>query len=97
MENQRPQKRDLEHLEDRVNDLEKIADSLGEVSDEDLVETLDRAVGLLKEINAGIETGLASVGGETHELGALLDGMSFGPFDEALEDLERRERESDGR
>lgn len=89
-------KREPENLEERVVELERIADALGEVSDEDLVERLEEAVGLLKEINAGIEAGLDEATTETRELGTLLDGVSFGPFDEALETLEKREREPDG-
>lgn len=89
-------KNDPEKLEGRVGELEKIADSLGDVPDEELVETLDRAVGLLKEINAGIEAGLEEATHETRELGTLLDGVSFGPFDETLEELEKRERDPDG-
>lgn len=88
--------RGSENLEGRVGELEAIADSLGEVPDDELVETLDRAVGLLGEINARIESGLDEAAGETRELGGLLGGVSFGPFDETLEELEKREREPDG-
>ncbi len=89
-------KKASENLEERVGELERIADSLGDVPNEELVEALDRAVGLLGEINAGIESGLDEAAGEARELGALLDGVSFGPFDETLEELEKREREPDG-
>jgi hypothetical protein len=89
-------KKGSENLEERVGELEKIADSLGDVPDEEIVETLDRAVGLLGEINARIESGLDEAAGETRELGSLLDGVSFGPFDETLEEFEKREREPDG-
>jgi len=83
---------DVRELEEKVGELEKLADSLGSVPDEDLVGSLDAAVGLLAEINAGIEARLAAAGAESYEIGGLLAGVDFGPFDEALEDLERRER-----
>lgn len=89
-------KKGAENLEERVGELERIADSLGDVPDENLVETLDKAVDLLGEINAGIEAGLNEATSEARELGTLLDGVSFGPFDETLEELEKREREPDG-
>ncbi len=95
-ENPGSEDRGSENLEERVGELEKIADSLGEVPDDELVETLDRAVGLLGEINARLESGLDEAAGETRELGGLLGGVSFGPFDETLEELEKREREPDG-
>jgi hypothetical protein len=85
-----------ENLEERVGELERIADSLGDVPDDELVETLDKAVELLGEINAGIESGLDDAASETRELGSLLGGVSFGPFDETLEELEKRERGDDG-
>lgn len=84
------------NLEERVGELEKIADSLGEIPDDEIVEALDRAVGLLGEINDRIESGLDEAAGETGELGSLLEGVSFGSFDETLEELEKRERGTDG-
>ena len=86
----RGQAPDLEELEKRVGELEEITDRLGTVPDEDLVETLDRAVALLREINAGIEAGIHHAGEETGELDTLLEGVDFGPFDEALSELEAR-------
>lgn len=79
-------------LEKKVGELERLTDSLGDVPDEELVRTLDRAVELLADINAGIEAGLDAAGKESGEVGALLGGIEFGPFDEALDDHERRER-----
>ena len=79
-------------LEEKVVELERLADSLGDVLDEELVGTLNGAVELLTEINAGIEARLDDAGAESREIGGLLGGVDFGPFDEALEDLERRER-----
>ena len=48
-----------------------------------------RAVALLAEVNARIEAGLSETEGETRELGDLLEKVDFGPFDAALEELER--------
>lgn len=89
MEDRAPDNRELE---EKVGELERLTDSLGGVPDEELVGTLNEAVKLLAEINAGIEARLDAAGGESREIGALLGGVDFGPFDEALEDLERRER-----
>ncbi|MDP9486424.1 MAG: hypothetical protein M3Q49_11705 [Actinomycetota bacterium] len=83
---------DARELEEKVGQLERLADSLGSVPDEELVGTLNAAVELLAEINAGIEARLDAAGAESREIGGLLEGVDFGPFDEALEDLERRER-----
>jgi hypothetical protein len=51
-------------------------------------------VELLREINAGIETELDDADRESREIGEIIDGLDLGPFDEALDELERRERES---
>ena len=83
---------DLEVLEEKLGELERLTDSLGSVPDEELVELLNEAVDLLREINTGIEARIAAAGEESHEVGTLLDGLNFGPFDEALGELERRER-----
>ncbi|MDP9409049.1 MAG: hypothetical protein M3P70_00850 [Actinomycetota bacterium] len=83
---------DARELEEKVGRLERLADSLSSVPDEELVGTLNAAVELLAEINAGIEARLDAAGAESREIGGLLEGVDFGPFDEALEDLERRER-----
>lgn len=83
---------DARELEEKVGQLERLADSLSSVPDEELVGTLNAAVELLAEINAGIEARLDAAGAESREIGGLLEGVDFGPFDEALEDLERRER-----
>ena len=88
---------DLEQLEARLVELESIADDLGNVPDEALVERLGRAVELLKEVNAGIENGMSSLDVESEEIGGLLDRVDFGAFDTALGELEERERDADGR
>jgi hypothetical protein len=85
---------EAQDLEEKVRELERLADSLGSVPDEELVGTLNRAVELLREINARIEMELEAAGGESGEIGAILDGLNLGPFDEALEEIERREREA---
>lgn len=83
---------DARDLDEKVGELERLADSLGGVSDEELVGTLNAAVELLGEINAGIEARIDAAGAESREIGGLLERADFGPFDEALEDAERRER-----
>jgi hypothetical protein len=84
--------REQEDLETKVGELEKLTDSLNEVPDEELVETLGEAVELLTEINARIEDRLDAAGEESREIGDLLGEIHFGPFDEALEEHEARER-----
>ena len=84
--------REQEDLEAKVGELEKLADSLNEVPDEELVDTLGEAVELLGEINTRIENRLDAAGEESREIGDLLGGVDFGPFDEALEEHEARER-----
>jgi hypothetical protein len=79
-------------LDEKVGELERLADSLGGVPDEELVGTLNAAVDLLGEINAGIEARLDAAGAESREIGGLLEGVDFRSFDEALEEAERRER-----
>lgn len=88
---------DLEELEARIVELENIADDLGNVPDEELTERLGRAVELLKEVNAGIEAGMTSLGEESREIGGLLDRVDFGAFDAALEELEEQEKGADER
>ena len=83
-------------LEEKVGELERLAGALGDVPDENLVATLNEAVELLGEINARIEAGVEAAGEETREADSLLAGTDFGPFDEALEELERRERNPGG-
>ena len=85
---------DLQELDEKVVELERLADSLGGLPDEELVGTLNAAVELLGEINAGIEAWLDAAGAESQEIGGILEGVDFGPFDEALKDVERRERTS---
>jgi hypothetical protein len=92
MEDRGKQQDDLGGLEEKVDELERLIDSLDDVPEEELVGTLNEAVELLAEINAGIEARLDTAGDESREIGTLLGHVDFGPFDEALEDHEHRER-----
>jgi hypothetical protein len=92
MEDRGKQQDDLGGLEAKVDELEKLTDSLDDVPEEELVGALGEAVELLAEINARIEARLESAGYESREIGALLGQVDFGPFDEAMEDHEYRER-----
>ena len=85
---------DIESLEEKVGELERLADTLDGVPDEELGGELGRAVELLREINTGIETELDDADRESQEIGEIIEGLDVGPFDEALEELERRERDS---
>jgi hypothetical protein len=83
--------REMGELAKQVDELERLAGALGDVPDEELAETLADAVRVLGEINARIEARVEAAGEETREADSLLSGVDFGPFDEALEELERRE------
>jgi len=92
MEDRGKQQDDLGGLEEKVDELERLTDSLDDVPEEELVGTLNEAVELLAEINAGIEARLDTAGDESREIGTLIGHVDFGPFDEALEVHEHRER-----
>ena len=92
MEDRGQQQDDLGGLEAKVDELEKLTDTLDDVPEEELVGALGEAVELLAEINARIEARLESAWDESREIGALLGQVDFGPFDEAMEDYEHRER-----
>ena len=83
--------REMDELGAKVDELERLASSLGDVPDEELAETLAEAVRVLGEINTRLEARVEAAGEETREVDSLLSGVDFGPFDEALEELERRE------
>ena len=85
---------ELGRLEEKVGELEKLADTLDGVPEAELVGALDRAVELLRQINTGIETELDAAEKESREIGEIVEGLDLGPFDEALEDLERQERDA---
>ena len=86
----------MRRLEERLSELEKLAEELEGVPDSGVVDILDRAVALLAEVNARVEDGLALAEGEARELGDLLGQIDFGPFDAALENLERPSGGPDG-
>jgi hypothetical protein len=92
MEDRGKQQDDLGGLEEKVDELEKLTDSLDDIPEDELIGTLGKAVELLAEINARIEARLDTAGDESREIGALLGQVDFGPFDEAMEDHEYRER-----
>ena len=92
MEDRGRQQDDLGALEEKVGELEKLTDSLDNVPEEELVGALGAAVELLAEINAGIEARLDTARDDSREIGALLGQVDFGPFDEAMEEHEQRER-----
>ena len=83
--------REMDELKVQVDELERLAGTLGDVPDEELADTLADAVRVLGEINARIEARVEAAGEETREADSLVSGVDFGPFDEALEELERRE------
>lgn len=91
----RREKPEVGTLEEKVGELERIADSLGSVPDEELAGTLDEAVRLLGEINTRLEAGIGAAEEGSREAGALLEGIDFGLFDETLETLERQELADD--
>ena len=80
---------DVRGFEERLSELEKLAEELEGVPDSEVVDVLGRAVALLAEVNARVEAGMASTEGEVRELGDLLEEIDFGPFDASLENLER--------
>jgi phosphoglycerate-specific signal transduction histidine kinase len=92
MEDRGKQQEDLRGLQEKVDKLEKLTDSLDDVPEEELVGTLREAVELLAEFNARIEARLDTAGEESRDIGALLGQVDFGPFDEAMEDHEQKER-----
>lgn len=82
-------KADVESVEERLAELEKLVEELEDVPEARVVGVLDRAVALLAAVNAGIEAGLSSAEDEVQLLGDLLEKVDFRPFDAALEDLDR--------
>ncbi|MBV9455542.1 MAG: hypothetical protein JOZ19_15730 [Rubrobacter sp.] len=80
---------DIECLEKRLVELEKLAEELESAPDPKVVDILNRAVALLAEVNTNIEAGLLKAESETRMLSDLLQKVDFEPFDVALEDLKR--------
>lgn len=85
----------VEDLEERVAELERLSEELGRAPDDELSGLLERAVGLVDEVNAGIEARISSASAESGEVEGLLDRVDFGPFDEALGSLERESFQHD--
>ena len=83
------QSTDLGRLEERLAELERLAEEMEGVPDAEVVGVLDRAVALLAEVNASIEAGISSAEGDVRDLGDLLERVDFGPFDAALDEVER--------
>jgi hypothetical protein len=83
------QETDIERLEKRLVELEKLAEELESAPDPEVVDVLDRAVALLAEVNTDIEAGLLKAESETRMLSDLLQKIDFEPFDVALDDLKR--------
>ncbi len=90
------QRANADRLEERLAELEKLVEELDGAPDPEVVVIFDRAVALLAEVNARLEAGLLEAEGEARELGDLLEEVDFGPFDAALEDLERPSEGSGG-
>lgn len=84
----------MEELEERVAELERLSEELGRVPDGELSGLLERAVGLVDEVNAGIEGRISAAGAESGEVEGLLGRVDFGPFDAALGSLERESPKS---
>lgn len=84
----------LQRVEEKVAELEKLSEELGRVPDAELSALLERAVGLVDEINAGIESRITDAGAESGEVEGLLDRVDFGAFDAALGSLEREGHQS---
>jgi hypothetical protein len=74
-------------MEARLDELEKIAASLGDVPDEEVAGTLERTVALLREINTGIEARMRIAGEDAEKAGELLEGIDLTAFDDAMRDL----------
>lgn len=88
---------DAQELESRLAELHRIGEDLGTVPDAQLADTLERAVELVEEINASIESGISAAGQEAGEVGTLLDGIDFGSLDAALGELEEPASDPDPR
>ena len=80
---------DLAAVEEKLARLEKLAENLETVPDGEITDVLEEATALLAEVNARIEKGIEASEKEARELGDLIREVDFGPFDKALEDMER--------
>ena len=89
MEPGRAQGEDLAAIEQKITRLEKLAEDLETVPDAEITGVLEEATALLDEVNARIERGIEASEKEARELGDLIREVDFGPFDRALEEMER--------
>ena len=80
---------DLAAVEEKLSRLEKLAENLETVPDGEITGVLEEATALLGEVNVSIEKGIEASEKEARELGDLLREVDFGPFDRALEDMEK--------
>lgn len=79
----------LTAVEEKLARLEKLAENLEAVPDGEITGVLEEATVLLGEVNARIERGIEDSEKEARELGDLIRNVDFGPFDKALEDMEK--------
>lgn len=80
---------DLGAVEEKLARLEKLAEGLETVPDAEIMGVLEEASALLDEVNARVEASIEASEGEARGLGELLREVDFGPFDKALEGMER--------
>ena len=80
---------DLVAVEEKLARLEKLAENLETVPDGEIPDVLEEATALLGEVNERIEKGIEASEKEARELGDLIREVDFGPFDKALEDMEK--------
>ena len=80
---------DLTALEEKLARLEGLAENLETVPEGEITSVLEEASALLGEVNAGIEKGIEASEREARDLGDLIREVDFGPFDKALEDMEK--------
>lgn len=84
----------VEGLEEKVAELERLSEELGRAPDAELSGLLERAVGLIDEVNAGIESRISTARAGSGEVEGLLDRVDFGAFDAALGSLEHESQRS---
>ena len=80
---------DLAAVEEKLARLEKLAENLETVPDGEITGVLEEATALLGEVNTSIEEGIEASEKEARKLGDLIREVDFGPFDKALEDMEK--------
>ena len=80
---------DIVAVEEKLARREKLAENLETVPDGEIPDVLEEATALLGEVNERIEKGIEASEKEARELGDLIREVDFGPFDKALEDMEK--------